>query len=286
MKKLRENRIACFVIITLVYLVAGIGGYFLYRLLPFGFAFRLFFADLGATVITFFFSVLLGNASVYDPYWSVQPPVIITGAALIRSMGLPQLLLFLSIWFWGLRLTLNWAYTFRDLNHQDWRYTMLKEKTGKLYPFVNLLGIHLFPTIVVYLAVLPAVFVFEAAPEANIGSFVFFLLSVGAVVLQMISDLQMQHFRKSGRGGLIRDGLWKYARHPNYLGEILMWWGVAGQALSVLRGSWWLVAGALVNTFMFLFISIPMADRRQQEKPGYEEYREETRMLVPLPKRR
>jgi len=96
----------------------------------------------------------------------------------------------------------------------------------------------------------------------------------------------MQHFRKSGRGGLIRDGLWKYARHPNYLGEILMWWGVAGQALSVLRGSWWLIAGALVNTFMFLFISIPMADRRQQEKPGYEEYREETRMLVPLPKRR
>ena len=142
------------------------------------------------------------------------------------------------------------------------------------------------PTIVVYLAVLPAVFVFEAAPEANIGSFVFFLLSASAVVLQMISDLQMQHFRKSGRGGLIRDGLWKYARHPNYLGEILMWWGVAGQALSVLRGSWWLVAGALVNTFMFLFISIPMADRRQQEKPGYEEYREETRMLVPLPKRR
>lgn len=285
MEKIKKSRAASFALLTIVYLLAGIAGYFLYLKLPFGSVLRLFLADFGATVVTFIFSLLLGNASVYDPYWSVQPLVIITGWALLHSMGLPQLLLFLSIWFWGVRLTANWAYTFQGLNHQDWRYTMLNEKTGAFYPFVNFLGIHLFPTIVVFLCVLPAIFVFEASPKANIGSFIFFLLSVSAALLQLVSDIQMQRFRKAHHGELIRDGLWKYARHPNYLGEILMWWGVCGQALSVLRGSWWLMTGALLNTLMFLFVSIPMADRRQQEKPGYSEYLKETRMLVPIPKK-
>ena len=94
----------------------------------------------------------------------------------------------------------------------------------------------------------------------------------------------MQKFRKSGQHGLIRTGLWKYARHPNYLGEMLMWWGVAIQAVSVLPEFWWLAAGALANTVMFFTVSIPMADKRQSYKPGYSEYKAQTRSLLPLPR--
>lgn len=88
----------------------------------------LLIADVVATVVTFIFSVIFDNASVYDPYWSVQPPVILVAFAVGQELTLFGVLLLIVVNFWGIRLTANWAYTFANLNHQDWRYTMLKEK--------------------------------------------------------------------------------------------------------------------------------------------------------------
>lgn len=288
MDKIKQNRAISFVIIAVVYAIAIVGGIFIYKALinHLDFWLALLIADICATVITYIFSVIFSNASVYDPYWSVQPIVILTAFAVTRPMGIVQWLLLVAVWFWGVRLTANWAYVFQNLCHQDWRYTHYKEKTGKAYQLANFFGIHLVPTLVVYGCVLPAVFAFEYATEttANAGSYIFFVVSIGAAVLQMTADIQMHKFRKSKKGGLIRDGVWKYSRHPNYLGEILMWWGVGFAVLCVMPERWWLLAGALANTLMFLFISIPLAEGRQSQKPTWQEYKSQTRMLLPFPR--
>ena len=131
----------------------------------------------------------------------------------------------------------------------------------------------------------------DAAPERgsglheapwNVGSIFFFGVSVGAATMQGIADYQMHRFQKHKTGVFIRGGLWKNSRHPNYLGEILMWWGVAFSVISVFPRVWYLVAGALANTVLFLAASIPLADGRQSRKPGFEEYKSQTRMLLPL----
>ena len=80
----------------------------------------------------------------------------------------------------------------------------------------------------------------------------------------------------------IRNGLWKYSRHPNYLGEIIMWWGIALSVVCAVPERWYLIAGAFINTCLFLFISIPMADNRQSQKQGFDEYKKQTRMLLPI----
>ena len=54
--------------------------------------------------------------------------------------------------------------------------------------------------------------------------------------------------------------------------------------VSAMPEKWYLLAGALVNTLMFLFASIPMAEKRQSRKPGYAEYKAATRMLLPIKK--
>lgn len=286
MDKIKQNRALSFVIIAVVYAIAIVGGIFIYRALlsHMDFWLALLVADICATVIIYIFSVIFNNASVYDPYWSVQPIVILTAFACIRPMGVAQWLLLVAVWFWGVRLTANWAYCFGNLNHQDWRYTHYKEKTGKAYQLANFFGIHLVPTLIVYGCVLPAVFAFEYSATFNAGSIVFFVVSIGAAVLQMVADIEMQQYRKSKKGGLIRVGLWKYSRHPNYLGEILMWWGVGLAVICVMPERWWLLAGALANTLMFLFISIPLAEGRQSKKPTWAEYKAETRMLLPIPR--
>lgn len=285
MNSLKQNRAASFVIITLVYALATMAGVIVYKALSFDWWLNLLLADVAATVVTFVFSLLFNNASVYDPYWSVQPIVIIAAFSDGKELTLLRILLLAAIFIWGIRLTVNWAYTFGDLTHQDWRYTMLKEKTGALYPFVNFTGIHMVPTLIVYACTLPAAYAFMHEGELTNGSILFFLLSVGAVILQGTADYQMHKFRKHKNGTFNRNGLWKYSRHPNYLGEILMWWGVALSVISAFPNMWYLAIGALSNTILFLTVSIPLADGRQSRKPEFEEYKNNTRMLLPFKKR-
>lgn len=266
MKSIKQNRIASFIIITLVYIIAFAVGVVVYRALQLDWFLALLVADVVATIATFIFSLIFQNASVYDPYWSVQPPVILIAFAIGKKLSLLGILLIVAVSFWAIRLTTNWAYTFKNLTHQDWRYTMLKEKTKKLYPIINLIGIHLVPTLVVYGCILPAVYAIIEGLTANVVSVLFICLSLGAVVLQGTADVQMHKFRKNRNGTFIRIGLWKYSRHPNYLGEILMWWGVALSVVCAQPSAWYLIAGALANTLLFIAVSIPLAEGKQSKK--------------------
>lgn len=284
MDTIKNSKIISILLITCIYIMASCLGILVFFVLPFSFWASLLIADVASTVFVFIFSLIFKNASVYDPYWSVQPIVIVVSFAVCHHITTATLLLLISIIYWGIRLTGNWAYVFGNLNHQDWRYTKLAKENGKLYPLINFAGIHLMPTLIVYMCTLPAVFVTREEVNANAGSYIGTIICVGAATLQLVADTQMQKYRKSGQHGLIRTGLWKYARHPNYLGEILMWWGIAIQTISVMPGRWWLIAGALANTLLFLLVSIPLADKRQSAKPGYAEYKAGTRSLLPIPK--
>lgn len=282
MNKLKQNRVASFVAVTLVYILATVVGVLVYRALTPDWWLSLLIADTAATVVTFVFSLIFKNASVYDPYWSVQPPVILVAFAVGRELTALGILLLVVVSIWAIRLTANWAYTFRGLYHQDWRYTMLHEKTGVFYPIINFVGIHMVPTLVVYGCVLPAVYAVCEGLSANVVSVLFLCVSLGAATMQGIADIQMHKFRKNRTTPFIRVGLWKYSRHPNYLGEILMWWGVALSVVCAAPNARYLVSGALANTVLFFAVSIPMADGRQSRKEGFAEYKKQTRMLLPI----
>lgn len=284
METFKKSPVASFLAVTVVYILAAIGGIWLYTILPFDWWLSLLVADAAATVFVFLFSLIFRNASVYDPYWSVQPIVILYAFAWGQPLNLQRVLLLVAVTLWGIRLTANWAYTFGNLTHQDWRYTMLKEKTGIFYPVINFVGIHMVPTLVVYGCTLPAVYAFLHNGSSNITAILFFCLSLGAMTLQGTADIQMHRFRKKRTAPFIRTGLWKYSRHPNYLGEILMWWGVGLSAFCAFPNELWLLAGAAANTLLFLCVSIPMADGRQSRKPGFAEYKKQTRMLLPIQK--
>ena len=284
MNRLKQSRAASFIAVTLVYIFATAVGVLVYRALPLDWWLSLLIADVAATVATFIFSLIFKNASVYDPYWSVQPPVILVAFAIGKDLTVLGILLLAVVSFWAIRLTANWAYTFGNLTHQDWRYTMLHEKTGVFYPIINFVGIHMVPTLVVYGCILPAVYAIREGLSANIASVLFLCLSLSATIMQGIADIQMHKYRNNRTTTFIRVGLWKYSRHPNYLGEILMWWGVAMAVVCADPNAWYLTAGAVANTLLFLVVSIPMADKRQSRKEGFAEYKKQTRMLLPIKK--
>ena len=114
-------------------------------------------ADVIATVIVWASGVILRTASAYDPYWSLQTLAIYLCLLFkYQNWHVGTILLLVVISLYSFRLTLNFILGFHSLKYVDWRYKMLKEKTGKFYQVVNLLGICMFPTLVVYAASLPA----------------------------------------------------------------------------------------------------------------------------------
>lgn len=252
-----------------------------------------FVADLVATLVVFGFSMLLANSSMYDAYWSVAPPVIglYWASALAGSEAVParQWLVLALVFAWGVRLTWNWARGWPGLHHEDWRYRELRENSETPYWLVSLTGIHYFPTLQVFLACLPLY------PALAIGSrplgaldALAGLVTAGAIALETIADEQLRAFNRGKQpGDICTRGLWAWLRHPNYLGEILFWWGLWLFGVAALPAWWWSVIGPLAITAMFLFASIPMLDRRNLERrPGYVEVMKTVPALVPRRPRR
>ncbi len=282
MEKIKENRIYSFVLVVLVYVIATFLGILVYRALSTPFYFSLLIADMVATTIVFGFSLLLKNASVYDPYWSVAPIVMMVYGAIVNGLNLYGLFLLFVVCAWGIRLTANWAYTFKSLKWQDWRYTMISEKTGKAYPVICYFGIHMFPTLVVYFCMLPLCFEIKYKAVLDTPADVFLIFAICAIVLQATADFQMHKYRKNRSTQFICSGLWKHSRHPNYLGEILLWWCLGISFVLAMPEYWYLLCGALINNIMFLAVSIPMADKRQSQKEGFSDYKKRTNMLLPF----
>ena len=124
MDKIKSNKPVSIILITIIYIAASALGIWVYLNLPFALWASLLLADAAATVFVFIFSVIFRNASVYDPYWSVQPIVITICFAVSSGITSATVLLLISVICWGARLTYNWAYVFDGLGSQDWRYTL------------------------------------------------------------------------------------------------------------------------------------------------------------------
>ena len=270
--------------ITCVYLIASITGVFVFNKLDgvFHELWAVFLADVVATVIVWLYGLMKKNVSVYDPYWSVFPPVAFTLWAFHKGVfSLPVVLLLVAVWYWGIRLTGNWAYTFKGLDHEDWRYTRYRETLSPaLFQITNFFGLNMIPTLVVFGAMLPGFGLYESTSPANLLTWLGFAVCLASATIQLVADTQIHRFRDSHPGQYCNVGLWRRGRHPNYFGEIQMWWGVWVMYAS-LNGFDWLILGPIAMTALFLCISIPMMERRQlQNKPGYAEYKKSTRILI------
>ena len=250
-------------------------------------------ADVVATIVIFAFSVVFKNSSFYDAYWSVIPMVIVgylislqTDAELIR-----QLMLALVILLWGFRLTANWAYTWSGLDHVDWRYVNLQKKAGLLWWPLSFTGVHLYPTILVFLGCIPMYHALVIGTQPTNGfDYVALTFGLVSVWIEFQSDRELHRFRdvRHSRTEVVDTGLWSLCRHPNYLGEIGVWLSLLlfGYA-AVGYADYWMLVGSAAMILLFTIVSIPMIEKKLiEDKPGYMVYKAKTFSLIPLSKLR
>jgi len=271
----------------LLAVIIGMGIYLLLEKVILDPVWLMLVVDVVMTLVIWGFGLLIGNASTYDPYWSVIPPLMLLGWIIVLKVPFtfPVALMTVAVCFWAARLTYNWFINWQDFSYQDWRYTMIRAKNPKLWFLANLFGINLMPTLIVFIQMIGSYRFLTLAPKFNLVILFGFMLAILAAAIQFVSDRQMLDFRYRNKSTkkCIDEGLWRFSRHPNYFGEVLMWWAV-----------WTMYAGAsgridfqilapILMTALFLFISIPMMEKKiLLTRPEYRDYMRQVSVLVPF----
>ncbi len=240
-----------------------------------------------ATLFVYFGSLVLKNSSLYDPFWSVAPlAIVIYLATISENSVLINLIILIPIIFWGIRLTRNWIIGWPGLNHEDFRYIDLKNTYWIKSEINNLFGIHLFPTLIVNLSLYPLLYVFTYEISITFSLCISLLFTLLAVVLETIADEQMRNFRNNpaNNGKTMKFKLWKYSRHPNYLGELLFWFGICLIGINSDAAPILIILCPIPMMMLFVFVSCPLMDERSlKNRSDYQEYMVKTSQLLLLP---
>ena len=114
-------------------------------------------------------------------------------------------------------------------------------------------------------------------PLLLIGGLVFCL----GLVIETIADFQLARFKqKSSKEEVLSHGLWAISRHPNYLGEILVWWGLG--LIAYQPSTWWVLLSPLLVTLLLRYVSgVPLLEDRYNSNPDYTAYKKSTPSIFP-----
>ena len=244
------------------------------------------YADLVATLVIFGFGSLFRKSSFYDPYWSVTPLMLLLYWAFDLVLSDPRMgLLFLITLFWSMRLTYNWMRNWSGLDHEDWRYRDLKKATGVFYPLVDLFGIHLAPTFIVFLGCLPFYWLSSTETIAwSLWDCSWVLIGLVGIYLEMRADNVLREFRVTNnfKGKVLDYDVWALCRHPNYLGELSFWF-VIGMAGFLGTAESRVSIGFMAMLALFVLYSVPALDKKLlASKEGYDQYKKNVPSLIPI----
>lgn len=275
-----------FAFYVIAYVIAGLSVYLLRNSMV-ATEWRLFVFTLIATLVIWISSLFYKNTSIYDAYWSLTPMVMIIYVLIINreTINAYHIVLLVAFLLWSIRLTINWAYTFKGLEFEDWRYADFRNNQRPfIFHIINFVGLQFMPTLLVYGGFLSLIALFKHT--ANAWSLIGSAIILAGFLFQLFSDISMhKHLKQGTKGEVNQKGLWKYSRHPNYFGELLIWIGSYVALVLTAPNLWYLGFGPILIVLLFEFISIPLAEKRQlKRRPSYATYIKETSRMLPLPK--
>lgn len=234
----------------------------------------------------FIIAMIVKDNSIADIAWGIGFIIVAIATFIHSGTYFPrQIVVTLLVLIWGSRLAIrilrrNWG------KGEDWRYQEWRKSWGKYFVIRSYLQVFMLQGFILLLNVTPVIII-NTTSDTSITALDVIGIAVWGLgfFFESIGDYQLDQFIRNpeNRGKIMDQGLWRYTRHPNYFGEITMWWGIWIIALSVPWG-WIGIIGPAIITAMIVFVSgIPLTERDMAKNPGFPAYKERTSILIPLP---
>ncbi len=235
-------------------------------------------------------SLRLKNSSIVDIFWGTG--FVITGWLyfLLTPDGflIRRLLIAILVTIWGLRLSIH---IFRR-NHgkpEDFRYQKWREEAGASWSWKSYFRVFLLQGLLMWIISTPLLAAQYGSQPARLVLLDWLGLLVWLVgfFFESVGDAQLARFKTDpeNRGQVMRTGVWRYTRHPNYFGDSAQWWGYF--LIAAAAGGWWSIFSPLIMTLFLLRVSgVALLEKTMESRPGYREYMAATSAFFPLPPRK
>jgi steroid 5-alpha reductase family enzyme len=247
---------------------------------------------LALVLLVWLASIRLRDASIIDVFWGAGFVVIGWICVVVGNGDRDRrVLLAILVTIWGSRLAIHIGR--RNLGKgEDRRYAAMRERDGDRFWLTSLYRVYLVQAVAMWVVSLPLQAGASTGARDGLGA----LDAIGGAVwlvgfvFEALGDLQLERFKgdPANRGGVMDRGLWRYTRHPNYFGDVTLWWGLGLIAVGAGAGAAWGFAGCVLETLLLTRVSgKPVLEKDiEQRRPGYRAYVERTSGFLPLPPRR
>ncbi|KAL4483920.1 hypothetical protein ABPG72_013926 [Tetrahymena utriculariae] len=252
---------------------------------------RLLLVDVAHTILIFIFSFIFNNSSIYDPYWQTIPIVYayILNKQSFFSKSIRNIIAIFPLFAYCVKQNVYYFRFWPGFQYEDFRYKQYSNIISNpvLYWLFSFVSFHLFPTILVFLGLTPLYYILneDLANQTFLQVVITYLgsiISLLGVIIEAIADEQLLPWRGAKTEKCIEVGLWKYSRHPNYFGQITIWWGIFISLFGSTNPQLWTVTGAMSITCLFNFYSVPAMEKYlSQKKPSYKLYQKTVSRLIP-----
>lgn len=236
----------------------------------------------------FLFAWAKGRNDFADVAWGLGF-IVTTGVSLAAGNTYSPRGLLVSglVLLWGLRLALH-IHARNSGRGEDPRYRQWREQWGRWFLLRSFLQIYLLQGTLLVIVAAPIIFA-NASPDTPLRVVDLLGLAVWLTgfCFEAVGDWQLLKFMRNpaNKGKLMSTGLWRYSRHPNYFGEVTLWWG-AWLLVCAIPNGWMTLLGPLTITVLILKVSgIPMLERRYDGRADFEAYKRRTSVFLPLPPR-
>ena len=236
---------------------------------------------------TWVLSIILKNASIVDIVWGLGF-VVVAWVVRLSADGnnARQWLLVAMVTVWGLRLA-GYLFWRNHGNGEDFRYRAMRKHYGPRFGLISLVTVFALQGVLMFVVSL-SVQLGQADATPNIGVIAYIGVALWLIGLffEAVGDAQLARFKSdpANQGMVMRTGLWRYTRHPNYFGDSCVWWGIGLVAAETGSAAWGLI-GSLVMTILVRRVSgVPMLEKTMgKRRPGYAEYVATTSPFFPQP---
>ena len=247
----------------------------------------------------FILAAIRHRNDVADIAWGLGFVLIAVTCFLVNNdhiIAAPLVLLMVA--FWGIRLAVHIGERHIGGTGEDSRYASWRAEWGRYFLLRSYLQVFLLQGLFMVAIALPIIFALstfgDPAVEAQLVPWTTVAMIAGGVIwlvgffFESVADIQLKDFLKNpvNAGLVLMTGLWKYSRHPNYFGEVMMWWGMWIAILPYVgyAGAWWTVLGPIAITVLITKVSgIPLIEKGYVGNPAYDAYKKTTNAFFPAP---
>jgi len=238
----------------------------------------------------FFIAQIMEDNSVVDVAWGLGFVIIALYTLGDSGAFFPrQILITLLVFIWGMRLAVH-ILGRRMGQGEDFRYKSMRtrwKKDKKNVALRSYLSIYLLQGLLMLVIALPIIYVnhydFILQNDLTYLDNVGILIWSFGFVFEVISDFQLSKFKseKSNKGKIMKHGLWKYSRHPNYFGESIMWWGIFIITVGTPNGFVTLISPLLITNLLLFFSGIPLLEEKYKDNKEFQKYAKDTPVFFP-----